>query len=375
MRSSRLKQLLFVALIWFFLIPAFAQEVATNLWRLKISAFTGQSSPALAPDGTIYQGTFEGKLLAISPEGKVKWKFKAGREIKSSPAVADDGTIYFGSRDGNFYALGVDGKLKWKFFTGAWNDASPAVASDGTVYFGSWNKKFYAFTSDGKLKWQFATSNVIDSSPAIALDGTIYFGSHDQNFYALTPDGKLKWKFATNGEIESSPAIGADGTIYFSSLDGNFYALAPDGTERWRVHTGDYHGSSPVLDPDGNLFFAVNAGYICIGPDGKIRWQRGADWQIRESFAVTANDEIYVSYPWLRIAALDGHSGNPQWHFSSGSNLASSPNVGPDGVIYVNELYYLLAIQPLTNAAPLAKSSWPMWRANPQHTGRAQKWN
>src|ERR1035437_4854036 len=183
-----------------------AAPAVTNLWKVRLPDSGNESSPALAPDGTIYQGTFGGWLVAIMPDGKVKWKFKTGREVRSSPAVADDGTIYFGSRDWKFYALTPAGKLKWTFPTGAWVDSSPALAPDGTVYFGSWDKNFYALAPDGKLKWKFATSNLIVSSPAVALDGTVYFGSHDKNFYALAPDGKLKWKFATGAELESSPA-------------------------------------------------------------------------------------------------------------------------------------------------------------------------
>ncbi|MEY4917583.1 MAG: hypothetical protein RL616_1496, partial [Verrucomicrobiota bacterium] len=103
-------------------------NLVTLLWRATLPDSGTESSAAIAPDGTIYQGTFHGWLLAIAPEGRLNWKFKAGLEIKSSPAVADDGTIYFGSRDRKLYALTPKGKLKWTFATGAWVDSSPAVA-------------------------------------------------------------------------------------------------------------------------------------------------------------------------------------------------------------------------------------------------------
>ncbi len=159
-------------------LSAMAEEpalTATNFWSFELPDNGSECSPAIAADGTIYLGTFQGWLVALTPEGKPKWKFKAGREIKSSPAVATDGTIYFGSRDWNFYALAPDGKLKWTFNTGAWVDSSPAIGADGTVYFGSWDKNFYALNPDGSLKWKFATSNIVSTSPAIALDGTILF--------------------------------------------------------------------------------------------------------------------------------------------------------------------------------------------------------
>jgi hypothetical protein len=46
-----------------------------------------------------------------------------------------------------------------------------------------------------------------------------------------------------------------------------------------------------------------------------------------------------------------------------------------DGTIYFSDSRTFLALKPLVNPSPLAKSSWPMWRANPLHNGRAQKIN
>ena len=62
---------------WFFLLLAGlltfssrAQETAvTNLWIFTLNDAGTDSSPALATDGTIYQGTFHGWLLALTPDG------------------------------------------------------------------------------------------------------------------------------------------------------------------------------------------------------------------------------------------------------------------------------------------------------------------
>ena len=356
--------------------PANAQETygVNCRWRLKLPGNNSDCSPAIAPDGTIYQGVFNGILLAVKPDGKVKWQFKTGREIKSSPAVAADGTIYFGARDWNFYALTPPGKLKWQFATGAWVDSSPAIAADGTIYFGGWDKKFYALNPDGSLKWKFATGNLITASPAIGADGTIYFGSHDQQFYALTPAGKMKWKFDAGATMDASPAIGADGAIYFTTTGGNFFAVNPDGTERWRLRTGGTTSSSPVLDTNGTLYLCVNRYHTAIGSNGKIRWQHIGEIPMETSAAVAANGQVYFSVPWLRIGGFDcGGEWKPIWMFQMNANLTGSPNVDAHGVVYAGDEYFLFALQPATNAAPLQKSSWPMWRANPQHTGRVEK--
>ena len=353
--------------------PAMAGDTnaLSAVWHVRLDTGLSTSSPAVAPDGTIYQGTFGGRMLAISPEGRVQWSYRIDHEIKSSPAIGADGTIYFGCRNRNFYALTPAGKLKWTFATGAWIDSSPAIAADGTLYFGSWDKSFYALAPDGTLKWKFATSNLITTSPAIAADGTIYFGSHDKFFYALTPDGKLKWKFLTGAEIDAAPAIGADGIIYFGSTDGNLYALRPDGTESWRLRTGGYTPSSPVLDGDGNLYLASGQKHVSVAADGKLRWEQQSDVPMDMTALVTSGQWIYFSVPWLHLGFFD-RAGQSHWGYMMRNNLAAAPSISNTGTIYAGDGAALYALQPASNAG-LEKSSWPMWRANPQHTGRVQK--
>jgi len=344
----------------------------TNLWRFPL--FTdykdnvSQSAPALAPDGTVYAGSLDGTLFAVTPAGLEKWRFKAGLEIKSSPAIADDGTIYFGSRDRFFYALTPAGKLKWRFATGAWVDASPAIATDGTIYFGSWDKIFYALNPDGSLKWKYVVGAIVDGSPAIAADGTIYFGAHDKNFYALNPDGKMRWTFATGGPVIASPAIGTGGLIYFSSLDGNLYALNPDGTEHWRCHTGSITESSPVIDTEGNLSIGLNDRTQVVSPAGKALWHRGSPLPV-EVAALAVPGRFYFSAPWRTVQSLEAPD-HLLWLARLNENVSASLVMDDQGIIYVCTERCLYAIRPPGELLPPAKSPWPMFHANARHTGR-----
>src|SRR5215471_3638542 len=81
----------------------------TNKWSVEIEAVI-DSSPAIAPDGTIYFGSWNDRFWALKPDGTQKWVFHAGGEVRSSPAVAADGTVYFGCHDRKLYALQADGK-------------------------------------------------------------------------------------------------------------------------------------------------------------------------------------------------------------------------------------------------------------------------
>jgi len=340
----------------------------TNLWSFPLPGRWSDATPAIASDGTLFQPTFNGTLLAIAPDGSTNWEFKAGLEIASSPAIGSDGTIYFGSRDRKFYAVTPEGNLKWTFETGAWNDSSPAIGEDGTIYFGSWNKTFYALNEDGNLKWKFPTQGIIDSSPAIGADGTIYFGSHDKRFYALTSAGKLKWSFSTGGEVISSPAIGTNGEIYFTSTDGNLYALKPDGAEFWHLHTGGASPSSPVLDSHGTLYLGAHQSALAVGSDGKIMWQLDLGNWIQGTPAVT-DSTVYFGCESHAITALSTNGIVEWWSLLFNGDITASPTISKDGVVYIAVDSYLQALAP-TNAAPPASSPWPMFRANAMHTGR-----
>jgi outer membrane protein assembly factor BamB len=148
--------------------------------------------------------------------------------------------------------------------------------------------------------------------------------------------------------------------------------LKPDGTEKWRLHTGGATESSPALDGQGMIYLGANLFNIGVNEDGKKIWERGAADMIDASPVVTANRVVYCSSPWREFYAIQA-DGALQWHVLEDARVWSSPVIGSDGTIYTTSGYDLCAIT-FTNPMPsLAKSSWPMFRANPQHTGRVQK--
>ena len=341
-----------------------AQE-ATNDWVFTVSSYI-DSSPAIGADGTIYFGTFDGRLWAVNPQGTRKWVFRAGREIKSSPAVGDDGTIYFGCRDRKFYAVGPDGKWKWEFKTGAWVDSSPALAQDGTICFGSWDKRFYALNRDGVEVWQFRTDGPVVCSPAIGQNGTIYFGSHDRKFYALSPDGKKQWEFVTGGPIVSSPALDWDGRIYISSVDGFLYALNADGSLRWKLHTLCFREGSAVIGLNGMIFLSSSDGLWAITPEGKQKWFRGKE-DMDGAPAITADGSVIFPFRGGQVVNYD-HERNHRWiHYIFPCGL-SAPAVGESGTIYMPSTG-LQALVAIRANSPLAKTPWPKFRGNPRNTG------
>ena len=182
----------------------------------------------------------------------------------------------------------------------------------------------------------------------------------------------MRWTFLTGGAIISSPAIGADGVVYFSSVDGNLYAVNPDGTERWHYHTGSATESSPVLDARGRRLHRRRKGHGVFYPDGREWWQCGLALPMDVSAAAVAG-RFYFSVPWRTVAAVVPGElpwERRLWEADLQDNASTSLTVSPEGILYVCAGFQLYAIRPPGELLPPDKSPWPMFRANPRHTGR-----
>ena len=61
-----------------------------------LGAFRPGAGPVIAPDGTVYLGTAQGKVIALHPDGKPFWSrdITPGESILASPAVGSDGSVY-----------------------------------------------------------------------------------------------------------------------------------------------------------------------------------------------------------------------------------------------------------------------------------------
>lgn len=76
-------------------------------WKFPAGSEIAGSSPSIGKDGVIYigiSGEFP-KILAITRDGFLKWCIDTINGVTSTPAIASNGTIFAGSFDGLVYAL------------------------------------------------------------------------------------------------------------------------------------------------------------------------------------------------------------------------------------------------------------------------------
>jgi outer membrane protein assembly factor BamB len=197
--------------------------------------FTLESAPVIGNDGTIYEASEHDAIYAFNPDGAVKWHYRIpGDTFSSSPAIGGDGTLYVGGHDlHTLYAITPGGKLKWKFEAGRNFEAPPSIGPDGTVYVANDVGILYAINPDGTLKWQQSLEagpdrygpHMIRDTATIGNNGILYVGSDDGTLYAFHLDGTPAWSFHTPKPIESAPVIASNGTLYVTSTSGALYAI------------------------------------------------------------------------------------------------------------------------------------------------------
>ncbi len=326
-----------------------------ELWS---KSYQGTQGPALAEDGTIYF-LAQDTIVALDKNGNEKWKFKTNGNTGFGPTIGPDGTIYQGSWDGYFYAINQDGSLKWKYKTAGKVSYPASIDKNGIIYLGGGDahagldSNLYAFNPDGSLKWKYDTKAMRVGSPAIGPDGLIYVAAAP-SLFVLDSDGNLKWKkgpevsfnnakvaYAAecgapplppcggmgqpqNGNIPLplpqgkgdiagiiTPAISSDGTIYIGNAQGILSAINSKTQEvKWTYQTGvdpkqpGFYGlpSFPLVDKEGTVYIgSVDGKMYAVGKEGKLVWSYQTGNKITESSPAFGSDGT------LYFTSMDGY--------------------------------------------------------------------
>jgi hypothetical protein len=141
---------------------------------------SGIITPGIGPDGTIYLGNSQGFITALDPATQaIRWSYRTGPDptqtsfygIPSFPVVDNQGTVYMGSVDGKMYAMTRTGQVKWSYPTGGHiTEAAPALGPDGTLYFGSEDGYLYALAGPAN---QVTATPTPSASPVPTLSPSV----------------------------------------------------------------------------------------------------------------------------------------------------------------------------------------------------------
>jgi outer membrane protein assembly factor BamB len=302
----------------------------SNLLTSPKSLYT---TPALAPDGTIYIGTNEGYLFALTPSGTVKWSYNAGYPLQSSPIIDTKGNIYFAAGT-RVYAIGDAGYRgydKWlaPYDTHKNINSSPALGQNGFLYFGSDTGYVYAVDSfSGLLEWSFNasdpdtltvhpiyTSATVDASNNVIIGNGSYMDGSLNYLDGIT--GNALWRKSYDshtGPFYNPAAVNGD-TIYLSTIACVYAIDRSTGNEKYSYFGMNCYFTSPAIDANGIIYvgsidvLAPNHGFLhALQDTGSALvelWLKTVDMREIEGFDVGpgrlappvlgANQTIYIS--------------------------------------------------------------------------------
>lgn len=308
-----------------------------ELWRYPSEPVRDQTffaAPAVAEDGTVYAGAYNGHLFALDPEdGDVIWEFPtadgdggtADGKIVGSPTIAGDellvptdgGTLFFLDRQTGETLRTFDavGQL-W---------SAPRVDGD-TVYLASLAHTIYAVSlASAEPLWTANLGYAIAASPTLE-EGTVLAGILGDALVALDAgDGSEVWRAASQGWLWGSPAV-ADGQAYFGDAIpatltkkrvGNVYALDL-ATQRiiW-TKTTEATTTSPLIVGE-HVIVAFEDGSLVSYDivNGGAAWDEATSGPIYSNPVLAGvNVVVGVTSKTALLQAFDAATGDPSWSY------------------------------------------------------------
>ena len=300
------------------------------------------------------------------------WKFDAGNPILSGPVIAADGTIYFGTENSRLYAVTPDGKLRWMYqiLGGGGPPTHPLLTSKGHVVFGAGGGFVQGLRADdGKEVWKFDLDGApysggrvpVRGHPALAVNyANILVGADNTNVYELEEGGAYKSvRRGEAGPVPSGPAVTTDGTVVWASGDPALVGGLAQGGNKWFVNT-DGQLSTPAVSPDNTTFaFSEGGSVFAVTTDGQPRygwdesqvkdplkdfekrkpiWSKKVGGRFRGSPALGLDGTLYAGADDGKLYAVDSGTGQARWSFGTGAAITGAPAIGANGLIYVGSI-------------------------------------
>lgn len=212
-----------------------------------------------------------------------------------------------------------------------------------TVFFADQQRLLALNISDGNQIWRFPAGAPLAAeflgTPAIG-DGTIYAFASNRLLYAIDEKtGQSKWVYNSPTGFSGDPIYTKD-AILFALADGSIMGVKPaDGTP--------YYATPIVINNGLNGQIAVSGqDIVCFTNDNRLLainyTSRKKDWGV--NFSSTPPAPHPVAYQGNIYTAADGYlvsiagaSGQVNWTYQLGSQVAFWPAVGPGGIAVVTQ--------------------------------------
>ena len=286
-------------------------------WSFVFPGALISSGPVVGDRGEIYLGTdSSGNIFySIDSSGAVKWSYVAPSPVMAAAALSTD-TVYIGSEEGTVMALTKSGYMKWSFDTGAQLYTETVIGAADTVYVGNENSTFFSIDSSGALLWSYQVASATPLPVTIGTD-TVYI-SGDYNLLNLWQNGSLKWSYALLASQALAPVVlSADGTAYLFDNPG-LYSIDSHGALRWSYDSMVWYGGL-ALSSDAIYLSQTDGVLTKLARDGSLRWSMGLTGGELWSPTLDGTETVYVGSSYSDLYSISP-DGSQRWTYH---NLAA----------------------------------------------------
>ena len=366
--------------------------------------------PALGRDGTVfllvgtgYGPDHPGVLVALSPDGGVRWTLPLLQvEGSTGPVVLPSDDVLLASVI--VYLIAPTGAIQWDTLVAPPPPCPPCdelpvipsfLSGAGTtdLFVAAAGKRVLAFSLASRtLRWASQESQRVSwlVPPTITSGGDVLAKLTDDTLFQFAgADGQIV-KFFLDPDTGVDLRVFGRGSVplgsrYYLPTQGRLAALDTTGPLLWLTEDTGNGVTEPAVGPDGTLFIQNRLwGIQALNPDGTTKWFRrtpnaNMGWREQPRWSwhggpALAEGGIVYAAGQVGFFALDV-AGGFLWEFVADSAGAAqafvgSPVIAPDGTVYTYTATHVYAFW--ASAPPEPNSPWPMWRHDAQRTGWAR---
>lgn len=275
----------------FFMVIVIVIIAGVSLWWFSQKPAAPISVPQLEVPGGHYwaterhdaQGTrsvpFDGPL-----DPSVLWQFTVPEGFSGGPVVRADGVVILAGNDKTLIALEPDGTLRWKGDLPLPPVGTPALDASGGVYVVDVDGGLTYFPFDSPTPaWTFTQTEPrrATSGPVVSSENRIYY-TLEGRIQAVSSTGENLFRVGlTDMYAEEPPRISPQGTFAFL-LDGAIYARGGGGV--------DISGITDKISPENFILsprFFIGADektYLALG-HGAYLWHSTEDGLVIDGYA------------------------------------------------------------------------------------------
>ena len=356
--------------VWIFscINPGISGEEGSEIWSFETGDRV-QCSPAIAIDGSIICGSFDGFIYSLDQRGSELWRYPAGGPVYAV-AIGPDGRI-FASGDFGICCIDPSGFLMWNNNKTGPVRACPLILPSGKLYAGSIEGIFYSIdTFSGEIADTLKADDSIVLPAAADSAGTVYFTCDDNRIYAVDDDSSgltTKWTFRVDESFSGGPVIFGD-NIY-AAAGKKVFCFSMEGSQVWNASLPSHVYPGPVVSSNGTVYAGTWSGNIY-----------GLEWETGRRTGVIPAGAVVTSTPALDIAGslffgcddaclhCFSPSGFLLWKFETKGAVRSSPVIGIDGTVYFGSDDNWIYAMAGSGAGPMT-DGWPQYCMNSSNNG------